>query len=87
MELQEIKKQLKDGSLTLEQTPIEFRSNQEVVLEALACENAKYTGRSALNFASDNLRFERKLRRFCAFRLSLKSSIHPLLHRVLQQHH
>ena len=36
MKLKEVIERLKDGSLTLDQAPIEFRSNQEVVPEALS---------------------------------------------------
>ena len=38
MKLKEVIERLKDGSLTLDQAPIEFRSNQEAVLEALTCD-------------------------------------------------
>ena len=38
MNLNEVKEQIKAGTLGLEKTPMEFRSNPDLVLEALACE-------------------------------------------------
>ena len=56
MDLSEAKKRMKDGSLSLDQIALEFRADQEVVLNALSRSPGKYSGRSALAYASDDLR-------------------------------
>ena len=56
MDLSEVKERIMDGSLSLDQIPLEFRADQEVVLNALSRSPGKYSGRSALAYASDVLR-------------------------------
>ena len=56
MDLSEAKERAKNGSLSLDQIPLEFRADQEVVLNALSRSPGKYSGRSALAYASDDLR-------------------------------
>ncbi len=56
VDLSEAKELVKNGSLSLDQVPLEFRANQEVVLNALSRSPGKYSGRSALAYASDDLR-------------------------------
>ena len=56
MNLSEAKELAKNGSLSLDQIPLEFRADQEVVLNALSRSPGKYSGRSALAYASDSLR-------------------------------
>ena len=56
MDLSEAKERLRDGSLSLDQIPLEFRADQEVVLNALSCSPGKYSGRNPLFYASDDLR-------------------------------
>ena len=53
MNLSEAKELAKNGSLSLDQIPLEFRADQEVVLNALSRSPGKYSGRSALAYASD----------------------------------
>ena len=48
MNLSEAKELAKNGSLSLDQIPLEFRADQEVVLNALSRSRGKYSGRSAL---------------------------------------